>query len=364
MVELALSFVVSCVVTLAIARTAGWHGSWTKDHDFASPQKIHRRAVPRIGGVAVWSGIAVAILYATVSTESGEASFGSQLLICSLPVAIAGLVEDLSKRVRVRVRLLAAAVSAWLAAIWMGHVLVRTSLWGLDSVVAHPWGAIILTVFAVVGICNAINIVDGLNGLVSMSAMLMFSAIAYVAWAENDALVFAVALAAIGGLLGFFLWNYPAGTVFLGDCGAYVTGFFVAQLCLALILRHPDISPLFALLICAYPVFETLFSIYRRKFLKSVSPVRADGLHLHSLIYRRVVRTKRTKGNRRRDRVERNFKSAPYLWALTAAVLVPTVALRHHDAALLAVLFGFGVFYSVLYWRIVRFKTPRWMIRS
>ena len=65
-------------------------------------------------------------------------------------------------------------------------------------------------------------------------------------------------------MLGFFVWNFPAGLIFLGDGGAYFLGFYVAELAILLLHRNPAVSPMFPLLLCIYPVFETLFSIYRR----------------------------------------------------------------------------------------------------
>jgi UDP-N-acetylmuramyl pentapeptide phosphotransferase/UDP-N-acetylglucosamine-1-phosphate transferase len=100
----------------------------------------------------------------------------------------------------------------------------------------------------------------------------------------------AQALAGIGAVLGFFVWNFPAGLIFLGDGGAYFLGFHAAEVALLLLVRKPQVSLLFPLLVCIYPVTETLFSVYRRRVLRSLPPSMPDGIHLHSLIYRRVTR--------------------------------------------------------------------------
>ena len=144
--------------------------------------------------------------------------------------------------------------------------------------------------FAVAGIANAINIIDGFNGLASMCVVLMLGALAYVAFQVGDPTVATLALAGIGAVLGFFLWNFPGGLIFLGDGGAYFLGFFVAELSILLLVRNPTVSPLFPLLACIYPIFETVFSIYRRRFLRATPPSMPDGIHLHSLIYRRLLR--------------------------------------------------------------------------
>jgi UDP-N-acetylmuramyl pentapeptide phosphotransferase/UDP-N-acetylglucosamine-1-phosphate transferase len=128
----------------------------------------------------------------------------------------------------------------------------------------------------------------------------------------------------IGATLGFLVFNYPLGKLFLGDGGAYFLGFWVAEMAV-LLVRHPEINAWKVLGICGYPVIEVMFSIYRRKFIKKVSPGAADALHLHTLIYRRVVFTV----------VPRNTQRP---WLRNAAVslyIVPVVACCVAASALL-----------------------------
>ena len=119
--------------------------------------------------------------------------------------------------------------------------------------------------------------------LASMCVLLMLLAIAYVAFQVGDTLVASMALVCAGAVLGFFVWNFPAGLIFLGDGGAYFLGFMVAELSVLLIARHTEVSPLFPLLACAYPIFETIFTMYRRKVIKGVATGAPDGIHLHTL---------------------------------------------------------------------------------
>ena len=108
------------------------------------------------------------------------------------------------------------------------------------------------------------------------------------------------------------------------------------------------------------PVFETLFSIYRRRFLRAVPPSMPDGIHLHSLIYRRVLRW--AVGNRSAKALtRRNSMTSPYLWALCMLSVVPAVLFWNNTGALAGFMAVFGLSYVGLYWRIVRFKAPRWV---
>lgn len=153
-----------------------------------------------------------------------------------------------------------------------------------------------------VGIANAINIIDGFNGLASVVTICMLVSLAYVAWQVGDVFVLCTALMVAGATAGFLIWNYPIGMIFLDDGGACFIGFMLGELALLLVIRNPAVSTWYAALLLLYPVFETRFSAYRRMFLREKSPTLPDGIHLHSLIFRRIVPVGyRKKGNARPD---------------------------------------------------------------
>ncbi len=361
MVPLLLAFIVSAALTLLVVRSAKLHGRLSADRDFSKPQKFHAVPVPRIGGLGIVLGIVAGVAAVHVVRHPSEATAAWLLLACSLPAFLAGLVQDVTDTLTPRGRLIATAVSAVLAVWVVDAVITYTAIPGLDWVVSTTWGATIVTVLAVAGIANAVNIIDGFNGLASMCVVLMLVAVAYVAVQVGDPMVGLLALAGIGAVLGFFLWNFPAGLIFLGDGGAYFLGFFVAELNILLLHRNPgEVSPLFPLLVCIYPVFETLFSIYRRTFLRAVPPSMPDGIHLHSLVYRRVMRW--AVGDRSAKALaRRNSMTSPYLWVLCMLSVIPAVLFWSNTGVLSMFLLLFGVSYVALYWRIVRFKLPRWL---
>ena len=360
MLILIVAFAVSLGITLVAIRSAKSHAQFSHDHDLSGPQKFHARPVPRIGGLSILMGV----LAGSWVIWLRDASIGAQafvLLACGLPALLAGLVEDLTKNVTPARRLLATALSALLAVWLLDAVLVRTAIPGLDWVVSFPVGAALLTVFAVAGMANAVNIIDGFNGLASMCGVLILLCLAYVGFQVEDLLVAWLALAGVGALIGFFVWNFPAGLIFLGDGGAYFLGFYIAEVAILLLHRNPIVSPMFPLLLCIYPVFETVFSIYRRRFLRAMPPSMPDGIHLHSLIYRRVMRW--AVGNRSAKALtRRNSMTSPYLWLLCMCAAVPSVLFWDNTAVLSVLIVLFGVSYVALYWRIVRFRAPRWLV--
>ena len=131
-------------------------------------------------------------------------------------------------------------------------------------------------------------------------------------------------------------------------------------LAILLLHRNPGVSPMFPLLVCIYPVFETLFSIYRRRFIRAVPPSMPDGIHLHSLVYRRVLRW--AIGDRSaKSLTRRNSMTSPYLWVLCMLSVVPAVLFWNSTRILALCLLLFALSYVMLYWRIVRFKSPRWL---
>ena len=360
MLVLVASFLASLLATLWVVRTGRAAGHAAQDSDLTGPQKFHARPVPRIGGLGIVAGVSIGAL-AMVWEDPRSNVMALLLLMCGLPCFVAGLAEDFTKRISPRRRLFFTAVSAGLAVWGLQAVIAYTAIPGLDWLVAMPLGAALVTMFVVTGVANSVNIIDGFNGLSSMCAMLILAAVAYVAFQVSDSTVLWLALAGIGALLGFFVWNYPGGLVFLGDGGAYFVGFYVAETAILLLHRNPQVSPMFPLLVCIYPVFETLFSIYRRRVLRDRSPGVPDGIHLHSLIYRRVVRWA-AGASEASALTRRNSMTSPYLWLVCMCAVVPAMLFWSNTAVLAGFILAFSAGYTMLYWRIVRFRAPRWMV--
>jgi UDP-N-acetylmuramyl pentapeptide phosphotransferase/UDP-N-acetylglucosamine-1-phosphate transferase len=131
----------------------------------------------------------------------------------------------------------------------------------LDLLFGIPSFGFIFTVFAITGLTNAYNIIDGLNGLASMVGVITLLALGYISYETGDRSLLYLSGAMIAAILGFFIWNYPKGSIFLGDGGAYLIGFWIASLSVLIVSRHQEISPWFAVLANIYPIVETIFTI-------------------------------------------------------------------------------------------------------
>jgi len=361
MSALIISFLVSLLSILWIVRYNHLHARYTADSDLSGIQKFHHIPVPRIGGVGIIMGLLGALTFRYFQNSSVGA-FGLLLLVCALPAFLAGLLEDVTKSVGVKFRLLATMLSAVVAGYLLDGWLTSVQILGIDNLMlSYPLFAIAITCIAVGGVANAFNIIDGYNGLSSMVAVIILSGIAYVAFQVGDYPIMISAIVMIGALLGFLVWNYPRGLVFLGDGGAYLIGFWIAELSVLLTARHPEVSKWFPLLLCAYPIFETLFTMYRRVILRRTHPGAPDASHLHQLIYKRVVRWS-TEADEPWLKTQHNAMTSPYLWLLALFAVIPAILFWRYHIALKIFTLIFAITYVWIYWGIVRHQIPDYLV--
>jgi UDP-N-acetylmuramyl pentapeptide phosphotransferase/UDP-N-acetylglucosamine-1-phosphate transferase len=279
-----IGFLVTLVVGVVIIRTQGWHGSWTHD-SHEGVQKFHKQPTPRIGGLAIFFGVLVAVILA----EEGVKALFLQVLIASLIPFFAGFMEDVTRRVSIRNRLLASVVGSLGAIFLTGHYLHYVDIPALDFLMNWWPVGVFVTIIAITGLTNAINILDGFNGLAMGAALVILFSLGLIGFRTNDFLVVNLCLILFLSILGLFFLNYPLGKIFLGDGGAYFIGFFIAWISLLLPVRNSNVSPWASLLACAYPVVEVLYSMARRMSVRK-SAGHPDNLHLHTLIKTRLVR--------------------------------------------------------------------------
>lgn len=361
MLSLSIAFLVSLLSTLLIIRYASKNERFAGgDTDTTGVQKFHARPVPRIGGVGILAGL---IASATWLRFAHPAVAGDILLlaVCGTPAFVSGLCEDMTKRVSPRARLLCTMLAAAIGYFVLNIAVTRISVPSLDFLLSYAVVSFAITVLAVAGLANAVNIVDGFNGLASMAAIMMFASLAYVAFEVGDEVVLSASLIMMGAVFGFFLWNFPAGLIFLGDGGAYFIGFMLAELSIMLVMRNRAVSAWYPILLFMYPIFEVGFSIYRKRFVRGISPSIPDGVHLHMLVYKRIMRW--AVGSKSANLLtQRNSMTSPYLWLLCLIAVGPATLFWRHTLHLFCFAVLFSIAYVRLYVSIVRFRVPRWMV--
>ena len=355
MIGLLTAFFSSFIGTLMIIRFNHLHRNLTADSNLTGPQKFHKNIVPRIGGLAIALGLFLGIL--ANLKDALDINVGVLLLLSAIPAFAIGIAEDVTKRISVRRRLFFTAISAGLMIHLSGVSITRLDIPILDLLFSIPFVGALFAIFAITGLSNAYNIIDGFHGLSSMVGIITLLGIAYISFVLGDLIIVHLSLIMASALLGFFIWNYPRGLIFLGDGGAYLIGFWIAALSVLLVYRHQEISPWFALLINAYPIIETLFTVYRRKIHQGKSPGHPDGLHLHSLLFRRILKPSHIPNEM--EWYGANAKTSPYLWIISSLAIIPSIFFWNSSIFLIGFLILFILAYIWLYSRMVTFRTPR-----
>jgi len=239
---------------------------------------IHKEPIPRIGGIS----ILIPFLLASFWIGS---QFSIRVLLLATTAFGIGFIKDLRKNISPKLRLVFLFLISMLTVLVLDVKIDTIGFLNLPSSIAIP-----LTLVAIAGFTNAINIIDGLNGLASGISVtfLFFLGLAFYEYGIPD--VALICFTVIGGIIGFLVFNFPHGRIFLDDGGSYFLGFTCAVLSIKLINLVPEISPWFPLILGVYPVWEVLFSAYRRT-RKGKHPFHPDKLHLHTLVYYRITRS-------------------------------------------------------------------------
>ena len=320
-------------------------------------RKVHAAPTPRIGGVAVALGL---FFGGMIDGSMGGGHVPWMLFfVCVSPALIWGLIEDLSKRGAVLPRLALPAVAAALGFVLLDARITELDVPVIDELLTVHAFAFLVTLFAVTGVTHAVNVIDGLNGLAGATSLLVAAGLAIIAGVVGDSFVLSVACVLAASIAGFLLVNYPYGRIFLGDGGAYLIGLVLAELSVLLVQRNSEVSPWFPLMLLAYPIWETLFSMYRRK-ARGLPTADPDALHLHTLVYRRVVRWRGFSSGQ--DRAMRNSIASLCLWIVPVLCFVIALAFWNDSLALQVAAVGFVLCYSFVYRRLVRFQVPTWLL--
>lgn len=240
-------------------------------------QSTHALPTPRLGGLGILAG------YMTVFAMVG--SDATLVGVSLLPVFLVGLLEDLDFPVSAQKRLIVVLIACLIEVALTNRWLLRYDFPGVDALAATlPFG-IVMTLAVVGGLSHAFNLVDGLHGLSSGIGILASATLGLIAASAGDADLARACYMFAAVLIGFWLVNFPFGQLFLGDSGAYLTGYILAWLGIALILRNPNVSAASVLLVFLWPLTETAWSIQRRR-MSGRPPMQADRMHMHHLIMR------------------------------------------------------------------------------
>lgn len=334
------------LAAVLLVLTQDLHGHHSMDSTFG-PQKFHTHPTPRVGGIAIVAGVLAGYIVA----QPGRQNLLWPLMLAGIPAFVFGLAEDVTKEVSVRARLLATMGCGVLGWAITGVSITDVNIPGLDWLLGYGVVSVVFTAFAVGGVANSINIIDGFNGLASGTVIIILVSFALMAASLGDVDLQRTSLILAAAVLGFGLVNWPWGKLFLGDGGAYFVGFSVAWLAVLMLARHPGVSAWAPMLACGYPVLEVLFSILRRR-RRSLSAGGADRLHLHSLVKRRVVRTLLPAASN----LVRNSVTGAIMWVAALIPAVIAVTWPNNTPVLVIGWLGCALLYSAVYARLTQFQ--------
>ena len=315
------SFLIAIATLLLIIYISHKHDFFIDDANFEKPQNYHKSATPRAGGLGIYSGLLLLVF----------STLGLKLLIPVLLSFLSGIFEDfhnsLSPRRRIALQILAALSAIWLT----GSVVTYLGL----GISMPYWMGIVFSVFAIVGMMNAVNIIDGFNGLASGVILLILLSFAFTSYRHEDMDIFYIVLTTASATFAFFLLNFPKGKIFLGDGGAYMLGFMVSILGIFLASNYETVSPWYVLALFIYPVWEVIFSIIRKLSIGH-SPMQPDTYHFHMLVYRQITHS--------------NPLTALFILGSVLPFMILSTIFPEKSTSNIAIACCFICYYSILYY--------------
>lgn len=286
MLTLSVLFVVSAlsglILTPLVIRMAVAWGLFDAPH---GDRRVHTEPIPRVGGVAVFASMGIGLVVLAASSVSGIGSVGpfssllSGVLFGSGIIFATGLIDDLIG-LRPGVKFIAQLIAAGVVYVYGFRVGVISFGYGVQVDVA--WLSMPITVLWIVGVTNAFNLIDGLDGLATGIAIITLAVMLAVSTAlgNSEAVILCVAL--LGSLLAFLRYNFSPAKIFLGDSGSLFVGFMLAVLTVygSQVERGASVLALIPIFCLAIPLLDTVLAMLRR-FLRGVPLSQADGRHIH-----------------------------------------------------------------------------------
>jgi len=262
-----------------------WHKKFYQKlglKSYQAVQRIHLNETPRLGGLIFFISL---LSFVTFSNINESILLLKLILACLIPIIIVGFKEDIFHNVDPAIRLLALIFVGWLfRAKYSGPLPNMTDIPIISKFLMIQGGIGFFYILSMTVIANGMNLIDGVNGLCGAVALSILTALLFLSYKTNDAVMLSTIFSVILILIPFLIFNYPYGKVFLGDLGAYSLGLIASMLTIVLFGRHPEISPWGAVLILIYPFTEIIFSLFRRT-LNGTSIFRPDTAHLHLKLF-------------------------------------------------------------------------------
>ncbi|MCZ8523328.1 MULTISPECIES: glycosyltransferase family 4 protein [Paenibacillus] len=278
-----IGFVAALLIALLMTPLVRRFAFWAKAVDAPNHRKVHSRIMPRLGGLAIFIAFigAYFIVSPAIDTLKTDVVFG--LLVGGTIVVLVGALDDrfdLSPKIKLLGQVLAASV-----VVYSGVTIDLVNVPFGDGTVSLSWLAVPLTIFWIVGVTNAINLIDGLDGLSAGVSAIATSTILVLALMMGNVTVVLLCTALLGSIAGFLFYNFHPAKIFMGDSGALFLGFTLATLSVLGFKQATVVSLLVPIMILGVPLSDTFFAIMRR-WVNNLPISVADKSHLHHCLLR------------------------------------------------------------------------------
>lgn len=250
-------------------------------------RKVHCQPMPRLGGLAIYSGFILMVLLTQPLTEQVVG-----LLLGSTVIATVGVIDDI-KELSPKVKLAGQILAAGILVTFNINVDYITHPFA-EGILPLSYLSIPVTILWVVGITNAVNLIDGLDGLAAGLATIAAVTLAMVGYLQGEFLTVPLALILAASTLGFLKYNFHPAEIFMGDSGSMFLGFNLATLSIMGFAKSITVISIFVpILILGIPIFDTLFAIIRR-YTKDRPIFKPDKEHLHHCLLNKGFSHKQT----------------------------------------------------------------------
>ncbi len=318
------TLILSLVVTIAVMPYAKQLALRLHSVDNPGQRKVHDRVMPKCGGMAMAVGAITPILLWVPMTP-----FIKGLMMGTLIIVLFGVADDI-KDLSPYQKLSGQLVGASLAIFVGGVKISDLGAFLPEGMLLPDWAAIPLTMVVIIGVTNATNLSDGLDGLAGGIALLIFLCIGYLGFKQSDWTITLIAVAVGGAVLGFLRFNsYPA-QLFMGDAGSQLLGFVAILLCIQLTQQAHAFSAILPLIILGLPILDTL-SVMVKRLATGRSPFSADRNHFHHQLIKFGL-----------------YHSEAVLCIYIFQSLLITIATRWHDLNDWLLLIGYLLFSGLL----------------
>ncbi|MBM3212073.1 undecaprenyl/decaprenyl-phosphate alpha-N-acetylglucosaminyl 1-phosphate transferase [Candidatus Poribacteria bacterium] len=276
--------IISFIIALILTPLLRWMAEKKGFLDNPGKRRVHKEAVPRVGGVAIAiSFLLMAIIsFIFYKTETQEKTIVYMAFLFSgLIVLFWGLWDDI-KGMKARRKYLGQLIGV-LILISSGFIIRRFSIPYLNGFTEVGWWlGIPLTLFWITGITNTINFIDGIDGLAAGTTIIISLALFIISAITGQAFMALVCLILAGSIMGFFRYNFHPATIFMGDCGAMFLGYILAIISIPVVFHNQSItaSSVVPVMLFGLPIADSTWAIIRR-ISKGESPSHADDLHTH-----------------------------------------------------------------------------------